>query len=267
MTTNEQYLNQETHEIWNQNATFWDEVMGEGNLFQRILVGPTTERLLNLQPDELVLEIACGNGVFARRMAELGTRVVATDFSETFIERAQVRTTQHKDRIDYRVVDATNSEQLLALGSHNFDAIVCNMGIMDIATIDPLMNAIALLLKPNVGRFVFTIMHPCFNANSKLTLEEEDRNGELIETYAVKVSSYLHITPQKGLGIIGQPAPHYYFHRPLHVLLNTCFQAGLVMDRLEEPNFGPSKSSPRPLSWANFREIPPVLAVRMRVHI
>ena len=98
------------------------------------------------------------------------------------------------------------------------------MGIMDIATIDPLMNAIALLLKPNVGRFVFTIMHPCFNANSKLTLEEEDRNGELIETYAVKVSSYLHITPQKGLGIIGQPAPHYYFHRPLHVLLNTCFK-------------------------------------------
>lgn len=265
--TTEQSLQQETHDIWNQNAAFWDEAMGEGNSFHLVLVGPATERLLNLQADELVLEIACGNGVFARRMAQLGARIVATDFSEKFIERAQSRTTQHADRIRYRLVDATNLEQLLALGQHRFDAIVCNMGIMDMSTINPLMTAIAQLLKPDVGRFVFSVMHPCFNADSKLTLEEEDRDGELIETYAVKVSNYLHMTPHKGLGIIGQPTPHYYFHRPLHVLLNTCFQAGLVMDRLEEPAFDASESSPRPLSWANFKEIPPLLTVRMRVHI
>src|SRR6516225_2900146 len=78
-------LNQETRKIWDQNATFWDEKMGDGNDVQRLLVAPATEHLLNLQPGEAVLEIACGNGVFSRRMAELGVRVTATDFSSSML--------------------------------------------------------------------------------------------------------------------------------------------------------------------------------------
>ncbi len=263
--TPEQSLNQEVHDIWNQNAPFWDDYMGEGNDFHKLLVSPATERLLNLQPDELVLEIACGNGAFARKMAQLGVHIIATDFSEQFIERAKARSIQYTDRLEYRVVDATNTEQLLALGQHRFDAIVCNMGIMDMATIEPLMNAVSKLLKSNVGRFVFSVMHPCFNNYSTLMLEEEDHEGQIVETYAVKVATYLHMKPQKGLGISGQPVPHYYFHRPLHVLLGTAFNAGLVMDGLEEPAFDASSKSNRTLSWANFRDIPPVLTVRMSV--
>src|SRR5205814_8583577 len=95
-------LNEETRGIWDRNAAFWDERMGEGNDFQRILIAPASERLLNLQSGETVLEIACGNGVFARRMAQLGVHVVATDFSENLLERARARTTQHADRIEYR---------------------------------------------------------------------------------------------------------------------------------------------------------------------
>lgn len=155
-------LNQEVQAIWNQNAAFWDEKMSdEGNDFQRILVGPGAERLLNLQAGELVLEIGCGNGVFARRMAQLGARVIATDFSEQFLERARARATEHSDRIEYRYLDATDRAQLLALGDKRFDAIVSNMVIMDMVNIEPLMQAIPALLKPG-GRFVFALMHPCF---------------------------------------------------------------------------------------------------------
>src|SRR5437660_2050194 len=97
-------LNEETRTIWDQNASFWDDNMGDGNAFQRLLVAPASERLLNLQPGETVLEIACGNGVFARCMAELGVHVIATDFSEQLLERARARrTTEHADRIDYRL--------------------------------------------------------------------------------------------------------------------------------------------------------------------
>src|SRR5512136_1547294 len=85
-------LSSEGQAIWNQNASFWDDHMGEGNDFQRVLISPATERLLQIQEDELVLDVACGNGNFARRMAEMGARVVAFDFSQTFIERARQRT-------------------------------------------------------------------------------------------------------------------------------------------------------------------------------
>jgi 2-polyprenyl-3-methyl-5-hydroxy-6-metoxy-1,4-benzoquinol methylase len=262
-------LNEDTRNIWDQNATFWDDNMrDDGNDFQRILVGPASERLLDLQPGETVLEIACGNGVFSRRMAQLGVHVIATDFSAQLLERARARTSEHTDRIQYRLVDATREDQIVTLGQQHFDAAVCNMAIMDMAEIDPLMRGIRQVVKPG-GRFVFSLCHPCFNHTGMvLCAEEATINGELITTYSIKVTKYLHASPQKGIAMLGQPVSHYYFDRPLHILFNACFRAGLVMDGLEEPPFDPPHDSAqirRALSWANYHEIPPVLVARLRI--
>ena len=258
-------LNREAQAIWNVNAGFWDEKMGEGNQSQRLLIGPASERLLDLHPGELVLEIACGNGVFARRMAELSVHVVAIDFAEGLLERARARSAAYTDRIDYLLVDATAEDQLLALGKRQFDAAICNMALMDMASIEPLLSALSQLLKP-AGRFVFSVTHPCFNTTgAKLMAAEEDREGQLITTYSVNVCQYLGLGVTKGLGIVGQPAPHYYFNRSLSVLFNTCFRAGFVLDALEEPAFDDSAEPSRPLSWVNFKEIPPFLVARMRL--
>ncbi|HLG63679.1 MAG TPA: class I SAM-dependent methyltransferase [Ktedonosporobacter sp.] len=261
-------LHEETRRIWDQKAAFWDERMGEGNQFQRLLIGPACERLLNLQPGETVLEIGCGNGVFARRMAQLGVNVLATDFSSQFLERARARSSEHADRIDYRLVDATREEEIVALGAQRFDAAVCNQAIMDMTEIEPLMRAIRQVVKPG-GRFVFSLSHPCFNqAGTTFSVEETTVNGEIVRTYAIKTTSYLHFSPQKGVGMLGEPLPHYYFDRPLHVLFNACFQAGLMLDGLEEPAFDPPHDGSQPgniLSWANYREIPPVLVTRWRI--
>ncbi len=258
-------LNSSTQDAWNRNAEFWDERMGEGNQFQRILIGPATERLLKVQPAELVLELACGNGVFARRLAQLGAKVIATDFSENLLEQARKRTSGYGNSIEYRYIDATNEEQLLALGERRFDAAVCNMAIMDIASIESMMSALSRLLKIN-GRFGLSVMHPCFNnPKVKLGLEKEDRDGEIVTEYFVKSAKYADIPPQKGLAMIGQPVPHYYFHRPLNVLFNTCFQAGFVLDGLEEPTFGSEDFNVPAFSWTNIKDIPPVLVARMRL--
>jgi 2-polyprenyl-3-methyl-5-hydroxy-6-metoxy-1,4-benzoquinol methylase len=195
---NLQDLNRATREIWDSKAQFWDERMGEGNQFQRVLIGPASERLLQVQPDQVILEIACGNGVFSRRLASLGAWVVATDFSATFLDLARARTTEHPERIEYRLVDATDESQLLALGERRFDAAVCNMALMDMVTIAPLMRA------------------------------------------------------------------HYHFHRSLSVLFGACFTAGFVLDGLEEPAFGPDDRGGRPLNWANYTDVPPVLVARVR---
>src|SRR5207248_6911437 len=163
---------------------------------QRVLVGPASERLLEVQPGQVILEIACGNGVFSRRLASIGAQVVATDFSAGFLELAKARTTEHPERIAYRLVDATDEGQLLALGQRRFDAAVCNMALMDMVTIEPLMRALAQLLRSG-GRFVFSLLHPAFNnhGGTRLALEEEDRDGQLVETHYVKVSNYLRVPP------------------------------------------------------------------------
>jgi len=263
-------LHAESLALWEQKAAYWDEHMGEGNEFQRLLIAPAAEELLDIQQGERALDVACGNGVFARRLAALGAQVVATDFSATFIERARARTQQtpehsaYRDRIDYRVVDATDEAALLALGAGSFDAIYCGMAFMDMVTIEPLVRAARALLKPQ-GRFVFSTMHPCFNsAMQRLGLEEEDAEGQLQATYYVKVTRYLTAFTQRGSGMPGEPNPHNYFHRPLHELLGSCFQAGFVLDGLKEPSF-PQAAEPRAyISWANYTEIPPVLVARLR---
>ena len=105
-----------------------------------------------LRPGAKVLDIACGTGLTTRRLAALGAKVVAVDFAEQMIAHARARTNQHSDRIEYHVLDATNESALLELGSSQFDAAVSAMALMDMAEIDPLMRALAKLLRP--GRTV-----------------------------------------------------------------------------------------------------------------
>jgi ubiquinone/menaquinone biosynthesis C-methylase UbiE len=269
-TIDEMALAHQAYVAWEKKAAFWDKMMGEGNAFQRVLIGPATERLLEVQPGETVLDVACGNGVFSRRLAELGARVVAVDFSEKFVELARVRTEEagYGDAVEYLVADATDEERMLALGEERFDGAVCNMALMDMPAIDPLMRALRRLLKPK-GRFVFSLQHPAFNSNAiKLALEVEDREGALVETYSVKVTDYLNVPPGKGAGMPGEPVAHPYFHRPLSELLGACFRAGFAVDGLEEPSFAKpedgSRSTATSLSWENFVGIPPVLVVRAR---
>src|SRR5947209_11744541 len=201
-------------------------------------------------------------------MAQLGVHDLTTDFSENLLERARGRTSKYADRIEYRLLDATREEQIVALGERRFDAAVCNMALMDMAEIDPLMRGIRQVVKPG-GRFVFSLTHPCFNhTGMALSVEEATVNGELVTTYSVKVTKYLYSTPQKGIAIVGQPASHYYFDRPLHVLFNACFRAGLVLDGLEEPAFDhphDGSQSARLLTWINYHEVPPALVARLRI--
>lgn len=258
-------LRDEIRATWDHNAVFWDAQQGDaGNAFQRLLIGPATERLLALQPGELVLDLACGTGTMARRMVDLGARVVGADLSAGMLKRARVRSAAYGDRIEFREVDAADEQQLLALGEHRFDAAVCNQALMDMPVIQPALNALARLLKPG-GRLVLSVPHPCFNTlGVRKTQSQEDRGGEIVEQHALTLTQYLTPAISRGQGIAGQPQPHYGFDRPLSVLLGACFAAGFVLDGLEEPTFADASTAQHWFSWANFREFPPVLVARLR---
>jgi 2-polyprenyl-3-methyl-5-hydroxy-6-metoxy-1,4-benzoquinol methylase len=253
---------------WGALAPWWDARLGEAT---NAAVRPAVERLLDLRPGERILEVACGNGALARRMAELGAEVVAVDFSGAFLRLAEERTrarTELAGRIDFQQIDATDERELGALGALGpFDAAVCVMGLMDMATVEPLLAALARLLRPG-GRFVWAVTHPCFNsAGARRVIEEESLDGELAPAYSVKVARYLTPTASVGVGIVGQPTRQYSFDRPLGALLGSCFQAGFVLDGFEELGPPPPSESspPRAFSWAHFREIPAFLVARARL--
>jgi SAM-dependent methyltransferase len=164
-------------------------------------------------------------------------------------------------------MDATDEKALRGLGAAAFDAALCNMALFDVADIRPLARALPDILKPG-GRFVFSVVHPCFNSARVVhTADLEDRGGEIVMTYGIKVLSYMTPTADRGLAIHGQPTPHIYFHRSLQELLGTFFDAGFALDGLEERAFPPDHpQGTTPLSWGGkFSEIPPVLVGRLRL--
>jgi hypothetical protein len=127
--------------------------------------------------------------------------------------------------------------------------------------IEPLFRAVSKLIKPD-GRFVFSIMHPCFNGFS-ISLQAELPDYAQHPIYSIKVSRYLSTDVTMGVAIREQPKEQYYWHRPLHMLLNAAFENGLVMDGIEEPKIEPDMASKNPLNWSNF-DMPPLLFVRLR---
>ncbi len=257
--------NEWSRDAWNGNAGFWDERMGEGNDFVELLEWPPTLRMLDLKPGERVLDVACGNGLTSRRLADLGVQVVAIDFAEEMLRYARERSQSYGNHIEYRSVDVTDEEALLSLGEGTFDATLCNMALFDIAEIGPLMRALYRLLRPG-GRFVFSVLHPAFNGPETLLVAEEEETGDaLVIHYMVKVRSYITSYTHAARAMVDQPNSQPVFHRPLQVLFGSCFQAGFVMDDLAEMSF-PKGTPPgsRPFSWRNFSEIPPVLVARMR---
>ena len=123
---------------WEANAAYWDAHMGDaGNVFVNKLIWPAAQRLLDLRPAERVLDVGCGNGLYARRLAASGSEVVAFDFAAKMIERARRYEGPAGASITYHVLDATDEAALLGLGVGSFDAVLSCMALMDMVMFAP----------------------------------------------------------------------------------------------------------------------------------
>jgi len=255
--------NDETRAAWDANAETWDEKMADiGNDFVNLLLWPVIKPLLSIQPGQKILDIACGNGLFSRRLAALSAEVDAIDFSSELIKRAKAR---KSDGITYRVMDVTDESALLTLGVSHYDSALCNMALFDMADITSLFHALPRLIKPG-GCFVFSLTHPAFNNSSSVHIAEEWDEGGIKTRYSVKVSRYMTPYHAHGVALRDQPRPQLYFERPLHCYFKLGFDNGFVLDGFEERAFPENHPQQNPLSWGgNFSEIPAVLVARMRL--
>jgi 2-polyprenyl-3-methyl-5-hydroxy-6-metoxy-1,4-benzoquinol methylase len=266
-TVNPDDLRDRPSAIWTRIAPWWDAAIGEGNEFQLQLIMPATDRLLAVRPGQRVLDVACGNGNYARRLARAGADVTAFDVAAPFVDAARRRTTPADGRVAYHLADATDEASVLAVGgSHTFDSAVCSMALMDLPTLDPLLRALKTLLKP-AAPFVFSLPHPCFNsAHARMTAELINEDGRLEQIYGVTITRYIQPAADLSSGILNQPEPHYLYHRPLSLLISTFAAHGFTLDALEEPTFPAGGASGKnAFSWKSRPEIPPALVARVRL--
>jgi ubiquinone/menaquinone biosynthesis C-methylase UbiE len=256
-------LNQEANAIWERISGPWDDEMGPiGESFFTQVSDPVADRLLDLKSGEVALDIACGAGRYARHMAEKGVTTIGVDHAEEFLSRARAMSEKSGIDVKFKHVDATDFDQLIALGEEKFDAINCTMGLMNMASLTPLARAIPRLLKPG-GRFVFIVAHPVFGrASARRVVEDDHSTGT--QRHSITSWDYLDATPDMGFSHRNQTEKQYFFDRPIEMLLNVFFEHGMVMDRLEEPAFHDEMKGSRSTAWANFKLMPFFMAVRLR---
>lgn len=239
------------NKLWEEIAEDWDNLVGDdGNDFHRELIRPATLRMLDPKPDERILDIACGNGMFSCFLASLGVNVVAFDYSPAMIEYAKKRCVNFAKQIMLYVADATDYNGIMSLGKGKpFDKAVANMALMGIPDIAPLLKAVYDLLQIG-GLFVFSVTHPCFQTPSKSFTQ--DGAGVIITEYILPQQYSYQI-------LADNPKCAYHWHRPLQELLGLCFKAGFVVDGLEEPVYEKVK-----YTHSVWDKVPLPMVVRLR---
>lgn len=109
--------------------------------------------------------------------------------------------------------------------------------------------------------------HPCFHSAAIQRFAElhEEQGGQHIIRSGIKVSSYLTPFARKTDGIVGQPEPQWFFHRSISVLFGFGFEAGFVVDGIEEPRLPEAEKPKAGVRGRDMPDIPPIMVVRMKL--
>jgi 2-polyprenyl-3-methyl-5-hydroxy-6-metoxy-1,4-benzoquinol methylase len=167
-----------------------------------------------------VLDIACGHGIIAREMARRGARVVAIDVASGLLQRAHAL--EADDRLGVTYVQADASSATTLIGEH-FDVAVCNFGLSDIDNLDGLCANVARLLVAG-GRFVFSILHPCFPGVADVSSSWPTTGRYYDEGWWLAQGQLSALRREVGA-----------HHRMISTYLNATTLNGLVLDAIEEP--------------------------------
>lgn len=246
-----------TNTSWENVASWYDVLVGEkGGYFHTHVIFPKLTGLLSLKPGMKILDIACGQGAWARTLAAKGHEVTGVDQSEALIAKAR---SYPGKSVRYIVDDARTLE---TLGNQKFDRITCILALQNIEPIDGCFKRIHELLVDG-GRFICVVMHPCFRS-PRISGWEIDEERKLMFR---RIDRYL--TPMK-MPITTHPGRQksevtWAFHRPLSEYARFARQAHLYIDAMEEW-ISDKKSVGKHAEMENLarEEIPLFLTMRMK---
>lgn len=251
----------QTH--WEDVAPWYDRHVGdEGSDYHRHVVLPGITRLLNLAPNERLIDIACGQGVFCRQIQKKVAFVLGVDASPLLIDAAKQRKDEDEKTAASMRFEVADARDLARWANETlFDAAVCILAIQNIDPIEPVFANVARLIKPK-GRFVMAMMHPCYRQPKQAHWDwdpEKKVQYRRVDRYLKSYKEPIQMHPGSDPGV-----HTWSFHRPLQAYVRALAKAGLMIDAIEEwTSHKESDSGPRANAENIARqEIPLFLAIR-----
>jgi ubiquinone/menaquinone biosynthesis C-methylase UbiE len=232
-------------------AAWYDAQLETGKLFHALIL-PAVFELIGPVEGHHICDLACGQGIVARQLAQQRALVVGVDISAALLALAHRYETGTQPAVTYRHGDAQTCR---GVANASFDGVVCNMALMDIPALQATCRTVARILKPH-GWFVFSIIHPCYELvmqRPRLVKDEPDGVSHEVWSYFVE-GAWQSSNPE---GVRGKVVA---YHRTLSTYLNALVQAGLHVERVLEPQASGAFAVQRP----DLQDVPAILAVRAR---
>lgn len=209
---------------WGKVSNWYDEMVLDPDSYQNKVILPNLTRIIALDKNDKILDLACGQGFFAQHFAVLGAKVSGVDISPELIEIAK----RNSKDISYFVSSADN---LSMFKEATFDVVVCVLALQNIEKISQTFKECKRVLVKG-GRLIFVINHPILRIPNKTSWGFDDKT----KTQYRRIDAYLSESRHE---IVMHPGKKdgektISFHRPLQMYIKTLSNAGFAILRLEE---------------------------------
>ena len=187
-----------------------------------------------------VLDLACGQGFFARAFFQEGADTTGVDLGKQLILIAKKESPKEIKYFPH------SAEDLSLFEDHSFDKIAIVLAIQNIEAPHKVFKECVRVLKPH-GKLFIVLNHPAFRVPKASAWgydEEAKTQYRRVDSYMSESKVEIEMNPSKR----GGPTT-VSFHRPLQYYFKTLANSGFVVARLEEwlshreSEFGPRKKA------------------------
>ncbi len=209
---------------WDNISSWYEDYLGGEDTYQAKVIAPNLLRMLEIKKGESVLDLACGEGFFARLVRASGAVVSGVDLSKELILKAQNKS---KD-IGYLNSPAHNTK----IEKESFDKAFTVLAFENIKNIDEVVLEIKRVLKPG-GKFLLVMLHNAFRIpkHSDWAFDsKKDLQYRRVDKYLSEIKIEIELNPHKG----SKKTSSITFHRPLQWYMKIFKKHGFVMTGLEE---------------------------------
>ena len=145
-----------------------------------------------------VLDVGCGTGRHAIRLALAGARVTAIDFSEPMLAKARAK--PGAERVRFLLHDVAAP---LPFADASFDRVLCALVLEHVADPRAFFAELGRVTRPDGGAVV-TAMHPAMFLRGVSARFLDEASGELLRprSYVLQLSDYVMAAQDAGLRVV-----------------------------------------------------------------